>query len=169
MLSGTEQTLSASGANAHRVAELRTSLTGVPRGQRGKATIANTCCQPLTAISQRFFNQALVAMPLPTDLFCIKFDQPIVFWRGSYVSGQDSRSGYLYSSVAAYDLWFSFAWQDIRIRYRRSKIGPLWITIIKSKICYFYVATFLIGLGLYFYFLINLAYLIMLSLQVYVS
>lgn len=31
--------------------------------------------------------------------------------------------------VAKYPVWFVLAWQDIRQRYRRSVLGPLWITL----------------------------------------
>ncbi len=33
------------------------------------------------------------------------------------------------------DLWIYLAWQDIRLRYRRSKIGPLWITLSMAIFC----------------------------------
>ncbi len=35
----------------------------------------------------------------------------------------------LLAAIKAYDLWSFLAWQDIRLRYRRSRIGPLWITV----------------------------------------
>ncbi len=35
----------------------------------------------------------------------------------------------LIAAVLAYDLWSFLAWQDIKIRYRRSKIGPFWLTL----------------------------------------
>jgi ABC-type polysaccharide/polyol phosphate export permease len=31
-----------------------------------------------------------------------------------------------------YHLWMSLGWQDIRVRYRRSTLGPLWITLSLS-------------------------------------
>ena len=34
-----------------------------------------------------------------------------------------------------YEVWSFLAWQDIRIRYRRSKIGPLWITLSMTIFC----------------------------------
>jgi ABC-type polysaccharide/polyol phosphate export permease len=33
------------------------------------------------------------------------------------------------------DIWCYLAWQDIRLRYRRSKIGPFWITLSMSIFC----------------------------------
>jgi ABC-type polysaccharide/polyol phosphate export permease len=44
-------------------------------------------------------------------------------------------SGDLIEAVKAYELWTFLAWQDIRIRYRRSTIGPLWITISMAVFC----------------------------------
>lgn len=35
----------------------------------------------------------------------------------------------LISSLYLRDLWLYLAWQDIRLRYRRSTIGPFWITL----------------------------------------
>lgn len=35
----------------------------------------------------------------------------------------------LYLAIERRELWMYFAWQDIRLRYRRSVIGPFWITI----------------------------------------
>jgi ABC-type polysaccharide/polyol phosphate export permease len=45
------------------------------------------------------------------------------------------KSRELLSALAAYDLWFYLAWLDIRLRYRRSTIGPLWITISMTIFC----------------------------------
>ena len=42
------------------------------------------------------------------------------------MSGQDRRPGDLYSAIAAYDLWSFLAWQDIKIRYRRSLVSQRW-------------------------------------------
>lgn len=39
------------------------------------------------------------------------------------------------AALAAYELWLYLAWQDIRLRYRRSKIGPLWITLSMAIFC----------------------------------
>lgn len=35
----------------------------------------------------------------------------------------------VYEGISQYHIWFFFAWQDIKQRYRRSVIGPFWITI----------------------------------------
>ncbi len=35
----------------------------------------------------------------------------------------------LISTLLLRDLWLYLAWQDIRLRYRRSTIGPFWITL----------------------------------------
>lgn len=35
----------------------------------------------------------------------------------------------LYEGIASYRLWTMLGWNDIRLRYRRSTIGPFWITI----------------------------------------
>ncbi|MCH9690617.1 MAG: ABC transporter permease [Gammaproteobacteria bacterium] len=47
----------------------------------------------------------------------------------------NSKQGDLFAAVAAHDLWSFLAWQDIKIRYRRSKIGPFWITISTAIFC----------------------------------
>lgn len=39
------------------------------------------------------------------------------------------------SALKGYDLWSFLAWQDIKLRYRRSKIGPLWITLSMAIFC----------------------------------
>lgn len=39
------------------------------------------------------------------------------------------------AALASYELWFYLAWQDIRLRYRRSKIGPFWITLSMTIFC----------------------------------
>jgi ABC-type polysaccharide/polyol phosphate export permease len=41
----------------------------------------------------------------------------------------------LVEALNAYDLWLFLAWLDIRLRYRRSKIGPLWITLSMTIFC----------------------------------
>lgn len=41
----------------------------------------------------------------------------------------------LLAAFKAYDLWSFLAWQDIKLRYRRSKIGPLWITLSMAIFC----------------------------------
>lgn len=39
------------------------------------------------------------------------------------------------TAIQSYELWTFLAWHDIKIRYRRSKIGPLWITITTGIFC----------------------------------
>lgn len=46
-----------------------------------------------------------------------------------------SKQGDLLAAVAAYDVWSFLAWQDIKIKYRRSKIGPFWITTSMAVFC----------------------------------
>ena len=41
----------------------------------------------------------------------------------------------LLAALSARDLWLFQAWQDIRLRYRRSKIGPFWITLSMAIFC----------------------------------
>ena len=41
----------------------------------------------------------------------------------------------LLEALKAYDLWLFLAWLDIRLRYRRSKIGALWITLSMAIFC----------------------------------
>ncbi len=33
------------------------------------------------------------------------------------------------NSLLSYPLWLSLGWQDIKQRYRRSALGPFWITL----------------------------------------
>lgn len=40
-----------------------------------------------------------------------------------------------FEAISSHALWTFLAWQDIKIRYRRSKIGPLWITISTAIFC----------------------------------
>lgn len=42
----------------------------------------------------------------------------------------------LAAATAARDLWLFLAWQDVRLRYRRSGIGPLWITLSMAIFCF---------------------------------
>ena len=51
------------------------------------------------------------------------------------MSIQDRKQGDLLAAIAAYDLWSFLAWQDIKIKYRRSKIGPFWITTSMAVFC----------------------------------
>ena len=43
--------------------------------------------------------------------------------------------GDLLEALKAYDVWLFLAWLDVRLRYRRSKIGPLWITLSMAIFC----------------------------------
>src|SRR6478609_5901458 len=42
---------------------------------------------------------------------------------------RDSFSLDLYHGVVAWPMWSTVGWNDIRQRYRRSVLGPLWITL----------------------------------------
>jgi ABC-type polysaccharide/polyol phosphate export permease len=39
------------------------------------------------------------------------------------------------NAIKSYGVWSYLAWHDIRIRYRRSKIGPFWLTLSMSIFC----------------------------------
>jgi lipopolysaccharide transport system permease protein len=39
------------------------------------------------------------------------------------------------TALCAVDVWGYLAWQDIRLRYRRSTIGPFWITLSMAFFC----------------------------------
>ena len=41
----------------------------------------------------------------------------------------------LLAALHDHELWSFLAWNDIKIRYRRSKIGPFWITLSTSIFC----------------------------------
>ena len=41
----------------------------------------------------------------------------------------------LFAAIGEHDLWLFLAVQDIRLRYRRSKIGPFWITLTMAIFC----------------------------------
>lgn len=43
--------------------------------------------------------------------------------------------GELLTAIVAYDVWLYLAWHDIKVRYRRSKIGPFWITVSMAVFC----------------------------------
>lgn len=45
------------------------------------------------------------------------------------------RLGDVALAIQGRELWLFLAWQDIRLRYRRSKIGPFWITLSMSIFC----------------------------------
>lgn len=51
------------------------------------------------------------------------------------MSGHDRKQGDLLAAIVAYDFWSFIAWQDIKIKYRRSKIGPFWITLSMAIFC----------------------------------
>ena len=42
----------------------------------------------------------------------------------------------LVEGIKSWRIWASLGWQDIRLRYRRSYLGPLWITISMSVMVY---------------------------------
>jgi ABC-type polysaccharide/polyol phosphate export permease len=48
---------------------------------------------------------------------------------------QNRKHGDFLAAIATYDLWSYLAWQDIKIKYRRSKIGPFWITVSMAVFC----------------------------------
>ena len=50
-------------------------------------------------------------------------------------------------AVCAYDFWITFAWNDIKVRYRRSRIGQFWITLS--------IAIFILGVGLFYSQVLN--------------
>lgn len=50
-------------------------------------------------------------------------------------------------AVCAYDFWATFAWNDIKVRYRRSRIGQFWITLS--------IAIFIFGVGLFYSQVLN--------------
>lgn len=51
----------------------------------------------------------------------------------SAVRGGESRATLamrdVMDGIKAYPIWTTLAWQDIRQRYRRSVLGPFWITL----------------------------------------
>lgn len=51
------------------------------------------------------------------------------------MSSQDQKHNDLLSAISAYHLWSFLALQDIKIKYRRSKIGPFWITVSMTVFC----------------------------------
>ena len=50
---------------------------------------------------------------------------------GPYRKPTQTRLAYLdiLNGAAALPLWGVLGWHDIRLRYRRSKLGPFWLTI----------------------------------------
>ena len=53
---------------------------------------------------------------------------------------QDRIGGDLYRGLGAWRLWTMLGWNDIRLRYRRSVLGPFWLTLS--------MAIFIVTLGL---------------------
>lgn len=51
------------------------------------------------------------------------------------VGSKGGRLGDVTLAIRGRELWTFLAWQDIRLRYRRSKIGPFWITLSMSIFC----------------------------------
>lgn len=48
---------------------------------------------------------------------------------------QDREQNDLLTAIRSYELWSFLGWQDIKIKYRRSKIGPFWITLSMAVFC----------------------------------
>lgn len=61
------------------------------------------------------------------------------------------------AGIIAWRIWLLLGWQDIRLRYRRSQIGPFWITISMAVTIYsmgfLYGKLFKMDLAYYFPFL----------------
>jgi ABC-type polysaccharide/polyol phosphate export permease len=51
------------------------------------------------------------------------------------VAQPDNQQNDLITALLAYDRWSFLAWQDIKTKYRRSKIGPFWITLSMAIFC----------------------------------
>ena len=51
-------------------------------------------------------------------------------------------------SAQAYEFWTAFAWNDIKVRYRRSRIGQFWITLS--------IAIFITGVGFFYSEVLNI-------------
>lgn len=49
----------------------------------------------------------------------------------------------IFKGIASWRIWLLLSWQDIRLRYRRSQLGPFWITI--SMAITIYTMGFLYG------------------------
>ncbi|MEA2755782.1 MAG: lipopolysaccharide transport system permease protein, partial [Aliidongia sp.] len=54
--------------------------------------------------------------------------------------GSERIGGDLYRGLRAWRLWTMLGWNDIRLRYRRSVLGPFWMTLS--------MAIFIVTLGL---------------------
>jgi ABC-type polysaccharide/polyol phosphate export permease len=50
-------------------------------------------------------------------------------------SRHTARQNDLLDAFASYHFWGYLAWHDIRIRYRHSRLGPLWITLSTAIFC----------------------------------
>lgn len=48
---------------------------------------------------------------------------------------RQSRESDFSAALKRYDLWLTLGWHDIKIRYRRSGIGPFWITLSMAIFC----------------------------------
>lgn len=59
--------------------------------------------------------------------------------------------------VTGWRIWLTLAWNDIKLRYRRSSLGPLWLTISMAIRIYFmgflYAHLFKVDINVYFPFL----------------
>lgn len=60
-------------------------------------------------------------------------------------------------AIALWRIWLMLAWQDIRLRYRRSAIGPFWLTLSMAVTIYsmgfLYAKLFRVDLSLYYPYL----------------
>lgn len=63
----------------------------------------------------------------------------------------------LYQGLMSWRIWWSLGWQDIRLRYRRSQLGPFWITLSTAIMIYsmgfLYGKLFKIDLAAYYPYL----------------
>jgi lipopolysaccharide transport system permease protein len=63
----------------------------------------------------------------------------------------------VYEGLKEWRIWFLLAWQDTKLRYRRSTLGPLWITLSMAVTIYtmglLYGRLFKMDLSLYYPFL----------------
>jgi ABC-type polysaccharide/polyol phosphate export permease len=65
----------------------------------------------------------------------LRDEEPESGWRTADRHHSGDKSGDLLGALRAHELWMFLAWQDIRLRYRRSKIGPFWITLSMAIFC----------------------------------
>ena len=65
----------------------------------------------------------------------------------------------LWEGLKKWKIWMALAWQDIKLRYRRSVIGPLWITLSMAITVYsmgfLYSRLFHMDLDSYFPYLVS--------------